>query len=471
MQRAALGFGGLMMSILLALAAVPHAANSVFGITAGMVSSVASEQQLKLTGVGKSTAYLPTGTIRGTMLLLSDEQGWTPNMERLARTLSHNGFAVAGISTPAFRKAFYAGKGCANPNFMLTAIAKDFEHRLGFAHYDKPALVGTGTGASLVYGAVAIAPPNIYRGGITVGLSPYTVGTKVWCKSAGVTMSRTDSGKTGPGWQFAPATSLPAPLLAIEGPTRGPATSRFLAGAPQAQTLVLQPTQNWMTALSPKISPWFDKPVSNNALGDLPITVTTDPSAPPSDTMAVMYSGDGGWAGIDREIATGLAAKGVPVVGMDSLAYFWKARTPQGAGDDLDQIITHYSRILQKPKVMLIGYSFGADNLAYMVGTLPEERRAHISRVTFIGLSPHADFQFHLSSWLDVGGKNTLPTIPAIRKLHGMPLQCIHGAKEEDSACTALPTTTVRQDVLPGGHHFGGNTALLASTILQGLSL
>jgi type IV secretory pathway VirJ component len=41
--------------------------------------------------------------------------------------------------------------------------------------------------------------------------------------------------------------------------------------------------------------------------------------------MAVMYSGDGGWVGLDRDVAAVLAKAGVPVVGIDSLSYFWSA--------------------------------------------------------------------------------------------------------------------------------------------------
>src|SRR5262249_51182676 len=48
------------------------------------------------------------------------------------------------------------------------------------------------------------------------------------------------------------------------------------------------------------------------------------------DTFAVLLSGDGGWAGIDKEVASRLAAHGIPVAGVDSLRYFWAPRTPEG---------------------------------------------------------------------------------------------------------------------------------------------
>ena len=60
------------------------------------------------------------------------------------------------------------------------------------------------------------------------------------------------------------------------------------------------------------------------------------------DVFAVIISGDGGWAGIDREVAQVLSEKDVPVVGLNAMQYFRKPRTPKGAAYDLGRIISHY---------------------------------------------------------------------------------------------------------------------------------
>jgi type IV secretory pathway VirJ component len=202
----------------------------------------------------------------------------------------------------------------------------------------------------------------------------------------------------------------------------------------------------------------------------LPLTIVADPAARKTDLMAIMYSGDGGWAGLDRAVAGQLAAAGVPVVGVDSLDYFWTARTPGHAGGDLARIVSHFSRQWGRPRVILLGYSFGADDLPYIVGALPPALRPMISRVSLLGLSPTADFQFHLTSWLDLSSATARPTVPAIEQLKGLPMQCIRGADESDSACTAIPAGYASQVLLPGGHHFDGNAALIAQSILHGLT-
>lgn len=73
-------------------------------------------------------------------------------------------------------------------------------------------------------------------------------------------------------------------------------------------------------------------------------TVTLErPHGTPSQVVIVL-SGDGGWAGLDKAVAAELNARGVPVVGWDSLRHFWDARTPDGAAHDLDRLIRYYAR-------------------------------------------------------------------------------------------------------------------------------
>lgn len=50
--------------------------------------------------------------------------------------------------------------------------------------------------------------------------------------------------------------------------------------------------------------------------------------SPHPSSVVLFVSGDGGWVGIDREIAEELAHRGVSVVGLNFLKYFWQGRPP-----------------------------------------------------------------------------------------------------------------------------------------------
>lgn len=182
--------------------------------------------------------------------------------------------------------------------------------------------------------------------------------------------------------------------------------------------------------------------------------------------MAIAYSGDGGWVGIDRDLAAQIAAAGIPVVGVDSLSYFWSARTPKGAAQDLGKLIRGFGQRWNKHKVILIGYSFGADAMPYMIDNLDADTRSRIDSVALLGLSSTADFQFHLTSWIDIDSSDALPTIPAIMKLKGLTIRCVRGDAETDSACPSIPAGLADVYVVPGGHHFDRNAPLLGKIVL-----
>jgi type IV secretory pathway VirJ component len=202
------------------------------------------------------------------------------------------------------------------------------------------------------------------------------------------------------------------------------------------------------------------------ALADLPIvTVPAQAGTTPSDTFAIILSGDGGWAGLDKEVAGALAATGIPVIGLDSLRYFWSARTPAGLAADIDRIAGYYLKQLGKQHVMLIGYSQGADVLPFAINRLSPSTRSHVALTAIIGMSEHALFEFHMSSW--VSDDNSGPaTLPEVERITGMPVLCIYGEGEDDTLCPTLDPRKVTIVKLKGGHHFDGDYAGLARAIL-----
>src|SRR5437764_4886009 len=87
------------------------------------------------------------------------------------------------------------------------------------------------------------------------------------------------------------------------------------------------------------------------------------PTSGTSDTLVVFVSGDGGWAAIDKGMSKVFAANGMPVAGLDALKYFWTKRTPNEASRDLGRIIDVALARYGKSRVVLAGYSRGADVL------------------------------------------------------------------------------------------------------------
>jgi type IV secretory pathway VirJ component len=196
---------------------------------------------------------------------------------------------------------------------------------------------------------------------------------------------------------------------------------------------------------------------------DLPVTEV--PASGATDEFALLLSGDGGWAGLDQELAARLAASGVPTVGFNSLKYFWTERTPDETARDVARVLRHYLAAWNKQRVILVGYSFGADVLPFVVNRLPPDLRARLASVNLLGIDSNASFEVRIADW--VGGDNAgAPTRPELAALAPVPVLCIYGAGESDSICPSLPAGSVAREQIGTGHHFGGEYDRLADRIL-----
>ncbi len=192
------------------------------------------------------------------------------------------------------------------------------------------------------------------------------------------------------------------------------------------------------------------------------------PAAQPgSDTLVVFVSGDGGWAAIDKAISKNLAAAGMPVVGLNSLQYFWSKKTPDTASRDLQSIIDTYLARWQKSRVVLIGYSRGADVLPAMTSRLSVETRSKVRLLALLSPSPNAEFEFHVVDWMRDSNRG-LPVKPELERIDQKTV-CIWGEDDRESLCNGLTMPHVKVVTLKGAHHFDGGYDKLAQIILEAL--
>lgn len=205
-------------------------------------------------------------------------------------------------------------------------------------------------------------------------------------------------------------------------------------------------------------------------LADLPLVET--PADGQGDTLAVVYSGDGGWVGIDRGLVAGLARRGVPSVGYDSLRYFWSRRTPRQAAADLALVARHYMAAWGKSRIILAGYSFGADALPMILADLPPDVRAHVRAVALVSAGPEGDLEVGPASWLNLAdAPGSFPIAPLLGRLRGVPSVCIYGAADREEACARFPAALIRPVRLPGGHHFDGDFDTLSQAVMRSSGL
>jgi type IV secretory pathway VirJ component len=230
-----------------------------------------------------------------------------------------------------------------------------------------------------------------------------------------------------------------------------------------------------LTALGSAAGPGAGTPPATDQAGlpavrDLPL-VEVPAAFGTTDVLAVLVTGDGGWALPDRGLSQDLSNSGVAVIGLNALKYFWKPKTPDETGLDLTRILRHYLAAWRKTRVVLIGYSLGADTLPFMMTRLPEDLQAQVVLIALLGPSSSAEFEFHVLDWVGAGPrKNTLPTIPEIEKIPaGIKILCAYGEGDDDQICTKLDPHRVHCLQLPGGHRLKSGYGPVAAAILETL--
>ena len=428
--------------------------------------------------------YRPAGAPSSFVLMLSGEEGWPPTADALARQLALDGAMVAGIDWAKFKANLESDADqCVFPDGDLENLSHFVQAYFRNSTYLSPVLVGTSSGAAMAYAMLAQAPRNTFAAAVTLGFCPSFNLQKPLCRGSGVEFTRSAHGR---GVDLLPIKNLANPWLALQGSDDHPCpvgeAQHFLAQIHGAAAVTLPQVRQDLTSLpgwTPPFMAGYRKLATQNptraapppaGLSDLPIIeVPAQPVSPPgaaqSDTFAIIMSGDGGWAGLDQDVAAALSATGIPVVGLDSLRYFWTARTPDGLAADTDRMIRYYLAHYGKQRVMLIGYSQGADVLPFAVNRLPAPTRARVALTAVMGMSEHALFEFHLSSWISDSDAGPA-TLPEIDRITGTPVLCIYGADESDSLCPKLDPKKFTVVKLKGGHHFDGDYANLARQIL-----
>jgi type IV secretory pathway VirJ component len=417
--------------------------------------------------------YTPAGTPVSFVLFLSGAAGWNTAAESMAQQLVQQGAMVAGIDLPKFQTDLQADPAqCVFPDGDLENLSHFVQAYFHNATYLPPMLVGLDSGATLAYAVLAQAPRDTFASALTVDFCPAASLRKPLCKGSGLESA---PAAHGPGMAYLPIKSLADPWVALQTHSAqscdAAAAGDFVAKVQGAASVTLpvlgMSSFNAAFAKLAAASSRSRLAPPPAALGDLPVVeVPARPGAAQSDEFAILMSGDGGWAGIDQDIAAALTAAGIPVVGLDSLRYYWTARTPEGLAADTDKLIRYYLVHFDKKRVLLIGYSQGADVLPFAVNRLPAATRANVALAAILGMSEHALFEFHVSSW--ISDSNSGPaTLPEVDRITGIPVLCVYGADEKDSLCPKLDPKRIAVVELKGGHHFDGNYAGLAQHILE----
>jgi type IV secretory pathway VirJ component len=415
------------------------------------------------------TLTQPAGTPKRSVLLFSDRGGVDPATSTYAQGLAQAGSFVVTINLDAYLKELESlTDACSFPAGHVEEMAHWMERHVNLPAYQPPYVVGVGAGADFAYAMSVQAPSGTFAGVATLGYDFDFRLPRAFCSGdAGVTT--TPDGKL---FRIAPVKKTPLPWLAQ--PFAPGARVNGVPGA-LAQTFGLERDATTgdgaalATALDQLSAPQATVVATDDTLSDLPLTEIA-PQGASDHRIAIMLTGDGGWAGLDKGVAAVLSQHGVRVIGLSSLEFFWHKKDAAQITDAVSRIVTHYATRYPQARFVLIGYSFGASLVPVVANRLPEAQRAKLSGGVMISPDDAAVFEIHIGDWFgNTAHSDAMPLAPEVAHTK-IPLVCVYGSGESDEWCPAAAKLgPVRLVQLPGGHHYDGDYDKLGAAILGAL--
>lgn len=214
---------------------------------------------------------------------------------------------------------------------------------------------------------------------------------------------------------------------------------------------------------------------------DIPTCPTTDGKLLPlverpaasgtAGPLVVLLTGDGGWANADQKVADALVARGAPVIGFNMRAYLERRRDPNEVAGDVACVAYHYLAAWKRTRLVMLGYSRGADIAPFVVARWSDTLRKKIDMVALVSMSPTANFQFHFIDLVrDVKRDDDVPVAPEIAQLRGLPVICVYGDEDRDTGCTRVDTTIARPYARRGGHRLTDGFEAIADLLAPALA-
>lgn len=171
--------------------------------------------------------------------------------------------------------------------------------------------------------------------------------------------------------------------------------------------------------------------------------------------LVIMLSGDGGWQEFNDKLALHFSRRRFNTIGFNSRSYFWKQRTPEETTSDIVFAILKYNKTWKADRIILCGYSFGADVMPFIYNRLPKAIKDKVVAIQLLSPFHSTDFGVHMGDILGTGGDDRDYKVgEEIKKIIGIPIYCFYGKEEIPKSLEDLKQKNFSITIVPGDHHY-----------------
>jgi type IV secretory pathway VirJ component len=185
--------------------------------------------------------------------------------------------------------------------------------------------------------------------------------------------------------------------------------------------------------------------------------------------LVFYISGDGGMNKFSNSLCKKLNSKGFDVIALNARTYFWDKKNPGKTTADVTQLLRQKLVGRKNQQIILIGYSFGADVLPFILNRLTKDIDDKVLVSFLIASSGTTDFEIH---WADIFGENSkrsMDVVSEINRLKDEKVVIISASDDKTLDVSRISLKRFTREVLPGGHHFDGDTDEIVKVILNNL--
>ena len=413
------------------------------------ITSLATER------FGVVQVYWPQRISRAALVFSDSEHNGASDFLEGVRTLLRAGSVVFVIDAEHYRAVLKAGEECTVVGGELERFSQSLQSSLSLERYMKPLLIGLGQGALLTFFA-RFHSPDRFDGTIASDLCAVA--------DPGLDLCGTDQLVIDPHTRA-------AVIKPVQGTLPPVLTENFkvsVASSSSCQSIVALPPalvadQHWPDLVAAML------PLTRNhdSLDDVPVI---ELPAEQGRFLAVFISGDGGWAGIDENTGGFLRQHGVSVVGVSALKYFWRAKSADESAAMVERLFVKYRQEWALQRLVLIGYSLGADAVPLVYNRLSNDIQQAVEGVVLIAPERFAELQVRISDWIGLGDQTAgIDLLPEVERIPPGKVLCLYGLGDAVGVCHDLHAPQWRTYGLPGNHHFDGDYERIGQLIVEHL--
>lgn len=386
----------------------------------------------------------PEKEIKKVIILLSDSTtGWNQSIDHLSQDIAKDGNLILGINMATYNEIKLHGDKTLGKN--LDAVSKYVQHLLKMEHYQTPLIISFQTDTQRTFDISTQASTDFFSSINVIGSCPSTPSSiKLNIPIHFFYDQRKDCRTSNDN------NKIIYMITALRVPDLSGNSLNLSKWSPEMKDLWREQSRSLASIDSSK-----GIEIEDALKSRLPLVVL-EPKKITADHFVVIYSGDGGWADFTNEIAEAYLAQGIPVVGISSLQYFWKARGIQESTHDLEEIVIHFQNKWSLAKFKVAGFSFGADVAPFLVNQMDTKITASLQKLILLAPGYYAKFEFQLRDWFEDKDEGS-SIIEQLKQMKKIPVSCAFGKDDYEGVCSSverLDHKNIKAYPLNGGHHF-----------------